>query len=114
MDCEKYEVLFTGWINKDLPPAELLKLEQHLSACKSCREELAAMKELWMEMGTLETPAPSENIQVKFHAMLDTFKEDLADKNSLWAGINKKLNSLWQWQPRMPMAYSLVIILVSF
>jgi hypothetical protein len=114
MDCEKYEALFTGWIDQNLPPAERLKLEQHLSGCKSCREELAAMNELWVEMGTMETPAPSAHMQVKFQAMLDTYKEEVAGKNSLWTGIREKISTLWQWQPRMPMAYNLVIILVSF
>lgn len=114
MDCEKYEVLFTDWINKDLPPDELLKLEQHLTGCKSCREELAAMKKMWMEMGEMDVPAPSAHMHVKFQAMLNTYKEDVAERNSLWTGIVEKLRSLWQWQPRMPMAYNLVVILVSF
>ena len=114
MDCEKYEVLFTGWISKDLPPAELLELEQHLNDCKNCREELAAMKALWMQMGVVKTPAPSAHMQVKFQAMLDTYKEDMADRNGLWAGISKKIKSLWQWQPSMPMTYNLVVILISF
>jgi hypothetical protein len=114
MDCEKYEVLFTDWINKDLPPDELLKLEQHLTGCKSCSEELAAMKALWMEMGEMDVPAPSAHMQVKFQAMLNTYKADVAERNSTWAGTVEKLRSLWKWQPRVPMAYNLVVILISF
>lgn len=114
MDCEKYEVLFTDWINKNLPPDEQLKLEQHLTGCKSCSEELAAMKALWMEMGEMDVPAPSAHMQVKFEAMLNTYKADEAERNSIWAGVVEKLRSLWKWQPRMPLAYNLVVILISF
>lgn len=114
MDCKKYEVLFTDWINKNLPPDELLKLEQHLTGCKSCSEELAAMKALWMEMGEIDVPAPSAHMQVKFEAMLNTYKADVAERNGLWISTVEKLRSLWRWQPRMPMAYNLVVILVSF
>jgi hypothetical protein len=114
MDCEKYEVLFTDWINKNLPPDELLKLEQHLTGCKNCSEELAAMKALWMEMGEIDVPAPSAHMQVKFQAMLNTYKADVAERNSIWTGTVEKLRSLWKWQPRMPLAYNLVIILISF
>ncbi|QKJ33065.1 HEAT repeat domain-containing protein [Mucilaginibacter mali] len=114
MDCEKYSELFTSWIDKALPPAERLKLEQHLSGCPGCRAELEAMKELWIEMGEMETPAPSEHMQVKFEAMLNTFKEEAADKTNAWANFKNALAQLWQWQPRLPLAYSLVIIMMSF
>ena len=114
MDCDKYKELFTGWIDKDLPPAERVKLEQHLSDCPGCKEELAAMKELWREMGTIETPAPSAHMQVKFEAMLGTFKEEAASKGNIWAELKEKLSQFWLVQPRLPMAYSLVIILISF
>lgn len=114
MDCEKYSELFTSWIDKALPADERLKLEQHLSGCPGCRAELEAMKELWIEMGEIETPAPSAHMQVKFEAMLNTFKEEAADKTSAWANFKNAFAQLWQWQPRLPMAYSLVIIFVSF
>lgn len=114
MDCEKYEVLFTDWINKNLPADEQLQLEKHLSGCKNCSDELAAMKALWVKMGAVETPTPSANMQMKFQAVLDVYKDEVASKNNLWAGIGNKLRLLLQWQPRMPLAYNLVIILVSF
>jgi hypothetical protein len=114
MDCDKYKDLFTGWIDKDLPPAERLKLEQHLSDCKGCREELDAMKALWLDMGQIETPAPSEHMQVNFEAMLKLYKEEEAGKTGFLTGLKEKLNNLWQWQPRLPMAYNLIIILISF
>ncbi len=114
MDCEKYEALFTGWINKDLPPVEQIKLEQHLSTCKNCTEELAAMKNLWAQMGEIETPAPSAHMQVKFQAMLNTYKEDVAERNSFWTSIIERLRQLWRWQPQMPVAYTIAVVLVSF
>ncbi len=114
MDCEKYEGLFTGWINKDLPPADVATLEQHLSTCKNCTDELAAMKSLWMGMGAIETPEPSTHMQVKFQAMLNTYKDDVAERNGIWAGIIEKLRQLWRWQPQIPFAYSAAIVLISF
>jgi len=114
MKCEEYEALFAGWIDKELTPAEQTKLEQHLTDCAGCREELAAMQQLWDVMGEVKTPEPSDHMRVKFQAMLDTYKESVEDKKGSFAGIKDQLNRLWQWQPRWPLAYSLAIVLISF
>ncbi|GAB3920078.1 zf-HC2 domain-containing protein [Mucilaginibacter myungsuensis] len=110
MDCEKYEELFTGWINKDISPAEREKLEKHLATCNGCREELAFMQAMWTDMGEIATPEPSAHMEVKFRAMLDTFKTQEAEKFS----FKNWLGNLWQMQPRWPMAYNLAVILVAF
>jgi hypothetical protein len=114
MKCEQYEELFTGWIKKELKPAESEMLEQHLAGCSACREELAATRRMWADMDTVEVPEPSAHMQVRFQAMLDTYKETEADKNRFLRDLKDKLNNLWYWQPRLPMAYSLVIVAVSF
>jgi hypothetical protein len=95
-----------------MSPAGRVEFEKHLESCAGCREELAAMQQLWELMGTMETPEPSGHMKVKFQAMLDTYKESVEDKKS--ESITELWNRLWQWQPRWPLAYSLVIILVGF
>jgi hypothetical protein len=110
MKCELYEELFTGWINKELSPDEKGALEQHISGCANCRNELQALQQLWGNMGQIETPEPSANMSLKFYAMLDNYKESVNEKKSLWADIKYHLSSLWQWQPRWPMAYNLIVI----
>jgi len=108
MSHTRYEELFTGWINNDLSPADRESLQQHLNSCESCREELAFMQAMWTDMGAIETPEPSAHMEVKFAAMLDTFKAQEADK----AGLKQWFAKLWEWQPRWPMAYNLAVILV--
>jgi hypothetical protein len=113
MKCDQYEELFTGWINKDLTSAERERLEQHLAGCAACREELAATQKTWEMMGALETPEPSANMRVKFQAMLETYKESVQDQQTSYR-IKDQLARLWHWQPRWTLAYSFVIILISF
>jgi HEAT repeat protein len=111
MKCEQYEELFTSWINKDITSAEREKLEQHLVTCPACREELAAMQQVWDMM---EIPEPSTNMSIKFYAMLDTYKESVKKQKGLLSTLNDKLSSLWQWQPKLPLAYNFAIVLVCF
>src|SRR5580698_2297237 len=112
MKCEQYEQLFAGWANGDLTPAERKEMEQHLAGCAGCREELADMQKVWDMMEVIETPEPSAHMQVKFQAMLDTYKESVQEQKGLLSRLNDKISSLWQ--PRWALAYSMAIILVSF
>ena len=87
-------------------------MEQHLAGCAGCREELADMQKVWDMMEVIDTPEPSAHMEVKFQAMLDTYKESVKEQKGLLSRLNDKISSLWQ--PRWALAYSLAIILVSF
>jgi len=115
MKCAQYEELFSGWVDGSLTPAEREKMEQHLNSCAACREELADMQKVWDMMAVGETPEPSAHMKVKFQAMLDTYKDSVADeRNSLWQSITGLFNNLWERQRRWPLAYNLAIVLISF
>jgi hypothetical protein len=115
MKCEQYEELFTGWIKQELGPAEKEKLDEHLTGCAACREELATAIKVWDMMDVLEVPQPSAHMQVKFQAMLDTYKETVADEeNGLWQWLKYQLSALRAWQSRWPLAFNLAIVLISF
>lgn len=113
--CEQYEEKLIGLLNNELTPAEQALLEKHLAECPGCREELAGLRQLWQMMSEVETPEPSAHMQVKFQAMLKTYKDSVEEqKPGVWTSITNQLSRLWSWQPRWPMAYSLVIILIGF
>lgn len=114
MKCEQYQELFTDYMNKQLTPGQQTELEQHIAGCEVCGQELAAMKELWDELGDIETPEPSVNVKVKFYAMLDTFTASAEEKRDFWDKVADNWNRLWQLQPRWPMAYNMIVVLISF
>ncbi len=112
MNCGQYDEKFSAWVNNELSPSERAEFEKHLAGCEGCMQEFTAMQQVWNLMGKMETPQPSANVQVKFAAMLETFKESEAEKKG--TSLKEQLARLWQWQPRWPLAYSLVIVLISF
>jgi hypothetical protein len=66
-------------------------------------------------MGTVETPEPSAHLKVKFQAMLNTYKEEVAQqKPGFLQSFKDSWGRLWQMQPQWPMAYNLVILVVGF
>jgi hypothetical protein len=114
MKCEQYQELFTDYMNKQLSTEAQTALEGHITGCDNCAQELAAMKELWDDLGGIETPEPSVNVKVRFYAMLDTYTASVAEKRGFWDKVSDGWNRLWQLQPRWPIAYSLIVVLISF
>ena len=115
MKCEQYEEKLIGLLNNELTPAEHAELKKHLADCAGCREELAGLQQVWEMMSQIETPEPSSHMRVKFQAMLDTYKDTVEEqKQGILSRLSDQLSSLWQWQPRWPLAYSLVIVLIGF
>ena len=113
--CEQYEEKLIGLLNNELNQAEQTLLKKHLAECPGCREELAGLQQIWEMMSEVETPEPSEHMRVRFQAMLDTYKDSVAEqKQGVWGGMSGQFNKLWSWQPRWPLAYSLVIVLIGF
>lgn len=113
MKCEHYEDLFLGKLQNDLNENQLTQLEQHLTACPACRMELAALATVWQNMGTVEAPEPSTNMEANFNAMLKDFKRSEAG-NSKSAELIERFKNLWNGQTAWPLRYQLVVILISF
>jgi HEAT repeat protein len=76
MECENYkpqiDLLVTGFLDQSL----VLDLKKHLDECPDCRMELEATKKIWMMMGELPAPVPSEVMRANFNAMLTKFKKE--------------------------------------
>lgn len=113
MNCEQYEEKFSGYISGQLSAAEREEFEKHITGCEGCLQELTAIQQVWDLMDGIEVPQPSAHMPVKFKAMLDTYRESVEEKKEAFS-ITYQLARLWQWQPRWPLAYSLLIVLIGF
>jgi hypothetical protein len=115
MNCEQYEQKLIGLLNNELSPSEAAALNDHLAECAGCRQELAGLQQVWQIVSEIETPEPSAHMREKFQAMLDTYQVALQEeKQGAWHRIGDQFANLWQWQPRWPLAYSLVVVLIGF
>jgi hypothetical protein len=114
MKCEEYQELFTDWLDDQLPANKRAKLEQHLTECPVCREELAVIQHAWDIMGEFKAPEPSAAMKVNFQAMLDDYKQTVQEKQNVWTSLKERFAGLWQLQPKLSLSYSLMIALICF
>ncbi|MBC7922246.1 MAG: HEAT repeat domain-containing protein [Ferruginibacter sp.] len=93
MDCEKAKVYLVDWLAGQVEGTERGQLEDHLSGCPECREELNALRQVWQTMGEMPVPEPSEQLRIRFYSMLGEYKA-LETRSRQPAG-----GWLRRWQP---------------
>jgi hypothetical protein len=71
MDCSDIKVLLSEYIDGTLDRETKDRVEQHVASCADCREELASLKALVHELGSLEPVQPPEDFLAQVHKRLD-------------------------------------------
>lgn len=112
MKCEHYREMFLDRNEGLLGASERAELQQHLDSCATCREEMVAMQLIWDKLGDINVPKPSDEMGLKFQAMLNDFKQS-ADQPSWWAGWLERAKQLWQLQYRMPLAFAMLAVVMG-
>lgn len=72
MECKESKELLSEYIDGLLDSGTRARVEEHLNACGGCRDELASLKTLVSELGSLDiVPAPEDFLR-QIHERLDT------------------------------------------
>ena len=110
MNCEKGKQLLAGWMDNQLTEAERTEMEEHLAGCPECQQQLEDNRRLWDSMGEIAAPAPSDKMQVRFDAMLETYKQEQENRRP---GIAFYLQQLFAVRPGFTWAYSLIVLVLG-
>jgi len=71
MDCSDIKALLSEYIDGTLDPETKNRVDQHVASCADCREELASLKALVHELGSLEAVRPPEDFLAQVHERLE-------------------------------------------
>lgn len=110
MNCEKGNEMLAGWMEDQLTESGRAEMEAHLAGCAECRQQVEANRRLWVSMGAVPVPQPSDKMQVRFDAMLDTYKQE---EMSRVPGILFYLRQLFAVRPGFTWAYSVILVVVG-
>ncbi|KUG08141.1 HEAT repeat domain-containing protein [Solirubrum puertoriconensis] len=113
-NCESVQEGLMDWLANELSPAEAQVMEAHLAHCPDCRQQQAALWQLWQTMGNLPVPEPSEQLRPGFYNMLAEFKAE-EERKQRWSvqAMLQRLREWWQPEYGMRLAYSLVLLVVG-
>ncbi len=71
MNCEEIKGLLSEYVDGALDQKTKALVDEHLSACKDCAEELASLKALVNELGSLESVAPPGDFLAQLHERME-------------------------------------------
>ncbi len=113
MKCENDKEMLTVYMNNQMTDAERTAFENHLAGCAECRQELDANLHIWNLMEDITVPEPSDKMQVRFNAMLDTYQDSVNEKKNAVTGIIEKIRQVFTLQPAFILAYSVILIIAG-
>lgn len=97
-------------MDNQLTAEERAEMDAHLAVCVECRQELETNRRLWASMGEIVAPEPSDKMQVRFDAMLDTYRQEQTNRRP---GIFFYLRQLFAVRPGFTWAYSVGVLVLG-
>jgi predicted anti-sigma-YlaC factor YlaD len=110
MQCEHAHELYSDYVAGHLDRALIVTIDNHLSQCTACREELAGLRRVWANLDGMPAVDPPpffhENLMHRLNAELSS-QEEAAERR----------RAVWDWRalfrPRA-MAFAATLLIVVF
>jgi len=112
MKCGYDKELLTRLLHGELSEEEREEVETHLSQCNECRREWEGLRGIWGMLDDVEAPAPPADTQIRFEAMLDSYKASVRSGNE-GNGWWSRWRELFRSHPAFAVGYSLLLVLVG-
>jgi hypothetical protein len=113
MNCESAKEKMADWLNSGMTETEQREWDLHATGCPECTEEWKSLRHVWQTMGRINVPEPSPQMQTRFYALLDEYKDTMAPSPIPAVGWLEQLKKIWNPQPVLRMAYALVLLLLG-
>ena len=109
MKCDEMTERLTDKLNGMLDDEESRRLDEHLTGCAACRDEAAAIEQLWQRMGDFDEEVPSERMRARFHGALDAYREGRGA--GLLGRLQEAFDAVWPRQPAVQFGLALGALL---
>jgi hypothetical protein len=113
MECKKIEGLLTAYLDGELTDKEQKYVEQHLSLCQKCSDELIAMtrtrdvlRQALSSKASEEGPSPDAWVRIQERIMVET-------KSSFWDNLRNFIPQSTAWRAALSTAVVVVIVIAA-
>jgi anti-sigma factor RsiW len=76
MKCNQIKEKFSDFLTGELDKNIREKIQEHITVCSSCREELENLSAIWTKLEVLPEEQPSDKVRTRFYAVLDQYKQN--------------------------------------
>ena len=81
MKCNQIKERFSDYLTGEIDEMARRDIQEHVTSCDSCREELESLSAIWTKLGVLKEELPSKNLRTRFYATLEDYKQNLQQED---------------------------------
>lgn len=116
MKCKDVSTLLADYLLQELDDKAIANVEQHVENCAACKAEMESLKAVWVKLEKLPDEEPSENLRLRFDAMLDAYtagRSQVSGEKSLRASFAGWVERFWPKQPEFQFGLALALLVVG-
>jgi hypothetical protein len=83
MKCDQITEKFSDYLTGEIDDMSRKDIQEHVTSCNSCREELESLSAIWTKLGVLKEELPSKNLRTQFYTNLEEYKQNMRQENTL-------------------------------
>jgi len=115
MKCEDLKELFIEYIDGSLNDRNRVMVDEHLSSCKICSEEVANIGSLCLKLNGIELEQPSENLKKNFENMINSYSLGTTHHMRMpwFEKLSKWLEDCWPKRPLMQLTATIAVLMIG-
>ena len=116
MKCKQIKGKFSDYLIGEIDEVTRKEIQEHLTACRSCREELENLSAIWTKLGVLPEEQPSNNVRARFYATLEEYKQNMQEekeKPRLGTLMDGWFERLMPRRPAFQFSLALILLVVG-
>ena len=82
MKCNQMKKRFSDYLIGEIDDKTRKEIQEHVTSCGSCREELENLSAIWTKLEVLPEEQPSNNVRKRFYASLEEYKQGIAQEKA--------------------------------
>lgn len=116
MKCKQIKGKFSDYLIGEIDKVTHKDIQDHVTACDSCREELENLSAIWTKLGVLPEEQPSDNVRARFYTTLEEYKRNMQqekERPKLGTLMDGWFERLMPRRPAFQFSVALILLVVG-
>ncbi len=116
MKCKQIKGKFSDYLIGEIDKVTHKDIQDHVTVCDSCREELENLSAIWTKLGVLPDEQPSDNVRARFYTTLEEYKRNMhqgKERPKLGTLMDGWFERLMPRRPAFQFSAALILLVVG-
>ncbi len=116
MKCEEIKFMIPDYLSETLDQQVKSRIDEHISSCTDCRQEIDALALVWSKMEGLPEEEPRPALRTRFYTMLEAYDHGIQNAHqtvSRFERLNERLRTWWPRQPVFQFCVTAIFLIVG-